>query len=97
MLKQQSDAGVINFIGNVEGRDIAEGAADVLVADGFTGNLVLKTYEGVGMFLVSMMKSMFKRSLLTKLAALMVKSDLMNMKKMMDYKEVGGAPLLGIC
>ena len=97
VLKQQSDAGVINFIGNVEGRDIAEGAADVLVADGFTGNLVLKTYEGVGMFLVSVMKSMFKRSLLTKLAALMVKSDLMNMKKMMDYKEVGGAPLLGIC
>jgi len=96
VLKADADAGKINFIGNVEGRDIAQGAANVLVVDGFTGNLVLKTYEGVGLYLVSQMKAMFKKGPFTMLAALLVKSGLMDLKKRMDYKEVGGAPLLGI-
>ena len=86
----------LNFVGNVEGRDIAMGAADVLVCDGFTGNVVLKTYEGLGLYLVSILKSIFMKNIVTKLSALGVSSGLKELKKTMDYKEIGGAPLLGI-
>ena len=96
LLKAAGERGEINFVGNIEGRDIALGAADVLVTDGFTGNVVLKTYEGLGLYLVSILKGIFKRNLFTKLAALMVSGGLKDLKKTMDYKEVGGAPLLGI-
>jgi len=96
LLKAAGERGEINFVGNVEGRDIALGAADVLVTDGFTGNVVLKTYEGLGLYLVSILKGIFKKNLFTKLAALMVSGGLKDLKKTMDYKEVGGAPLLGI-
>ncbi|MEA4920199.1 MAG: phosphate acyltransferase PlsX [Clostridiaceae bacterium] len=96
LLKEAGEKGEINFVGNVEGRDIAMGAADVLVCDGFTGNVVLKTYEGLGLYLVGILKGMFKKNIATKLAALLVSSGLKDLKKSMDYKEVGGAPLLGI-
>ncbi|MCX7615325.1 MAG: phosphate acyltransferase PlsX [Clostridiales bacterium] len=96
LLKKAADTGTINFIGNIEGRDIVEGKADVILCDGFTGNIILKTIEGVGLFFVGEMKKIFKQSLKTKIAALMVKSGLVDFKKMLDYKEVGGAPLLGI-
>lgn len=86
----------INFIGNVEARDIMDGIADVVVCDGFTGNVVLKTTEGVAMTLYGMIKNVFLKSLVTKLAAMAVKSGLKEFKKKMDYTEYGGAPLLGI-
>ncbi len=86
----------INFVGNIEGRDVTEGNVDVIVADGFSGNIMLKTYEGVGMFFATQLKTMFKKNLITKLAALLLSDGIKNLKKKMDYNEVGGAPLLGI-
>lgn len=85
-----------NFVGNIEVRDIAKGGADVVVAEGFTGNVILKMYEGVAGVLASNIKAMFKKNPLTMIAALMVKGGLDDFKKKMDYKEFGGAPLMGI-
>lgn len=85
----------INFIGNVEGRDIPLDGADVVVCDGFTGNMILKTYEGVAIALMKKIKGVFLKNLKTKLAALVVKNDIKELKKSMDYDEVGGAPVLG--
>ncbi len=96
VLKKASQEGKINFVGNIEGRDIPEGAADVLVCDGFTGNVVLKTIEGVGLFFVGKVKEIFMKNAVTKLAGAAVKPGLREFKKMLDYNEVGGAPLLGI-
>lgn len=96
LLKKASDEGRINFIGNVEGRDVPLGACDVAVCDGFTGNILLKTVEGVAKFLVDMLKNVFSQSLATKLAYLLVKPGMKNFKKALNYKEVGGAPFLGI-
>lgn len=87
----------VNFVGNIEGRDVAFGAADVVVTDGFSGNVLLKTMEGVGLFFAGELKSMFKKNIITKLAALCVKDGIKSFKKKMDYNETGGAPLLGIC
>jgi len=92
MLKEAN----LNFIGNVEARDIPEGATDVIVCDGFTGNIILKLSEGVAKSFSSMIKEIFMKSPLTKVAALLVKSGLGDMKKSMDYTEYGGAPLLGV-
>lgn len=86
----------LNFIGNVEARDIPEKIADVLVCDGFTGNVVLKLTEGVAKSFMTELKKMFLRSPISKLAALVLKKDLKAMKVKMDYTEYGGAPLLGI-
>lgn len=86
----------INFIGNIEGRESINGGADIIVCDGFTGNIMLKTIEGVGSLVGSMVKDMFKKNIITKISALMVSSGIGKMKKMMDYKETGGAPLLGL-
>ncbi len=86
----------LNFVGNIEGREIPEGKADVLVADGFTGNIVLKMCEGTGIFVKSTLKKLFYRNTLTKLGALFVKGSLEQLKKDMDYSEYGGAPFLGI-
>lgn len=85
----------LNFIGNVEGRDIPLDGCDVCVCDGFTGNLILKTYEGVAEALLSKIKGLFKKNLKTKVAAAMVLSDMKELKKTIDYKEFGGAPILG--
>lgn len=96
LLKEAHAQGKINFIGNVEGRDIPLGSADVVVCDGFVGNLILKTIEGTAMYLVDEIKSMFMQSTKTKIAALLMKPSLKEFKKKLDYTEVGGAPLLGI-
>ena len=85
----------INFVGNVEGRDIPLDGADVVVCDGFTGNMILKTYEGVAIALMKKIKGVFTKSLKNKLAAAMVLGDMKELKKSMDYDEVGGAPVLG--
>jgi len=85
------------FIGNVEGRDIFNGNANVVVCDGFTGNILLKTSEGVVSTIFTMMRQHIRRSLPAKLGALMMKRKVFgNMKKQVDYAEYGGAPLLGI-
>ena len=92
LLKEAGEAGRIHFIGNVEANEAMMGTADVIVTDGFTGNVMLKTMEGVGKFL----KEMFLSSTKTKLAAGLVKGDLGQMKKLLDPSEVGGTPFLGI-
>ena len=90
------DTKEINFIGNVETRDVPYGCCDVLVADGFTGNIILKLYEGVAGAMMANIKSIFKKSSITMLAAMMVKGGLLALKVRMDYSEFGGAPLLGV-
>lgn len=96
LLKAASADGKLNFSGNVEGRDVAFGAVDVVVSDGYSGNILLKTMEGVGLFFSDLLKEMFTRSTKTKLAALMVKDGLRAFKKTLDYTETGGSPLLGL-
>ncbi len=86
----------LNFIGNVEGRDIPFGVCDVLVADGFTGNMLLKLVEGMGLFMGRTMKEMFTKNALTMAAALAVKPAISAFRKKMDYSEHGGAPLMGL-
>ncbi|MBQ3005699.1 MAG: phosphate acyltransferase PlsX [Clostridia bacterium] len=85
-----------NFTGNIEARDIPFGKADVIVCDGFTGNMILKMYEGVALAMAKRVKGLFKRNFLSLIAALLVKSGIDDFKKQMDYKEFGGAPILGI-
>lgn len=85
----------INFVGNVEGRDIPLDGCDVAVCDGFTGNMILKTYEGVAIALMKKIKGVFTKNLKTKLAAAVVMKEMKELKKSMDYDEVGGAPVLG--
>lgn len=85
-----------NFVGNIEGRQIPVGDADVIVADGFTGNLILKMYEGVAKVLMNGIKGAFMKNILSKLAYLGVKSGIDDMKKQFDYKEYGGAVMLGV-
>lgn len=85
-----------NFIGNIEGRDVMEGGADVIVCDGFVGNVILKTVEGMGSVMGSMVKSLFMKNLVTKIGALFVMNGVKEFKKKMDYREYGGAPLLGV-
>lgn len=86
----------VNFIGNVEGRDIPLGAADVVVADGFTGNLILKTIEGMGSAMMKKLKGVFYKNLATKLAAAVLKPALREFKDSMDYEKLGGAPIIGL-
>jgi glycerol-3-phosphate acyltransferase PlsX len=86
----------VNFIGNVEARDILSGAADVVVTDGFSGNIALKTIEGTAMTMFSMLKETFMSSMKTKLAAGMVKPDLKRLQGKLDYSEYGGAGLFGL-
>jgi glycerol-3-phosphate acyltransferase PlsX len=89
-------ASKINFVGNVEGRDIPLGACDVVIADGFTGNIILKLTEGLGLAFGSNVKQVFTKNIITKAAALLVAPGLRDFKKKMDYSEYGGAPLMGI-
>lgn len=86
----------INFVGNVEARDLLEGVADVVVTDGFSGNIALKTIEGTALTMFSMLKSTLMSNLKTKLAAGVIKSDLKQLKNQLDYSEYGGAGLFGL-
>lgn len=85
-----------NFVGNIEGRQIPFGDADVVVADGFTGNLILKMYEGVAKVLMNSIKAAFMKNTLSKISYLGVESGINDMKKQFDYKEYGGAVVLGV-
>lgn len=86
----------LNFTGNIEARDVPSGQADVVVCDGFTGNIVLKLTEGVAKMMSGMLKDMLMKSAKTKVAALLLKDGLKEFKARMDYTEYGGAPLLGV-
>ena len=86
----------LNFIGNIEGRDVIESKADVVVCDGFTGNIILKTCEGVAMGMMSLMKETLMSSTKGKLGALLIKDDMRKLKAFLDYSEYGGAPFLGV-
>ena len=86
----------INFVGNVEARDLLSGVADVVVTDGFSGNIALKTVEGTAMNMFKMLKATFMSSLKTKLAAAVLKKDLKGLKDQLDYAEYGGAALFGL-
>ena len=96
LLKEAGDRGLINFVGNVEARDVPLGAVDVVVCDGFAGNVLLKSIEGTAMFMGSLMSRMFKKNLLSKLAAMLVMKDIKAFKKLLDYREIGGTEFLGI-
>jgi glycerol-3-phosphate acyltransferase PlsX len=86
----------VNFIGNIEGRDIAEGKVDVAVCDGFTGNAMLKMMEGTGKYFLQSIKRIFNSDLFTKISALLVKAHLKKLKDSMDPEEIGGTPILGV-
>ena len=86
----------INFVGNIEGRDVLIDHCDVLVADGFSGNIALKTCEGVAGFMTGMLKGMLKKNAKTMIAALLLKNELKEFKAKLDYTEYGGAPILGV-
>ena len=96
VLKEAGDAGRIHFVGNLEAGEAMMGGADVVVADGFSGNIMLKSLEGTAKFLMKELKKMFLSRARTKLAAGLVKGDLAEMKKLLDPSEVGGTPFLGI-
>ncbi len=85
-----------HYCGYIEARDIPKGDADVVVCDGFTGNVILKFMEGMGMVFYDMLKEIFYKNIVTKLSAVAVKGGLKKLKKTMDYTEYGGAPLLGV-
>ena len=95
-LKEAGDAGHLNFIGNIEAKDAIKGGCDVLVADGFSGNVLLKTVEGMGSFLGKEIKGMFLKSLTTKIAALMMRSGIAAFKEKLDPDTIGGTPFLGL-
>lgn len=89
-------AGKLNFIGNIEGKDIPQGVCDVIVCDGFVGNIVLKLSEGLAFALVDQLKKAILAGFLSKIGGLLIKSAFRDLKSKMDYSEYGGAPLLGI-
>ena len=97
MLQAASEQGILNFVGNVEARDVPLGAVDVVVCDGFSGNVLLKSIEGTAMFMGSLMKhKIFKRSFFSKIGYLLCKPGVDEVMKMMDYREIGGTQFLGI-
>ena len=96
MLQEAADAGRINFVGNIEAREAVEGEVDVIVCDGYSGNIMLKAMEGTGKVMSREMKKMFKKNIFTMLAAAIVSGGIKDLKRMMSSDEVGGTALLGI-
>ena len=97
LLTDAHNKGLLNFIGNIEGRDVLLGGVDVVVCDGFSGNVLLKSIEGTAMFMGSLMKNkIFKRNFLSKIGYLFCKPGVDEVVKMMDYREIGGTQFLGI-
>lgn len=96
LLRKAGEEGHLNFIGNIEAKEAIKGGCDVIVTDGFSGNIMLKSIEGVGSFAGSALKTMFKKNLLTKLAALLVMPGLNAFKDRLDPNKVGGTAFIGI-
>jgi len=97
LLMDLKESDQINFIGNIEARDVLSGAADVVVCDGFSGNILLKAIEGTASFMISGIKGIFLQNTFTKIAAAIVAKPLKDFKKRLDYNEVGGTIFLGVC
>ena len=95
-LKKAGAEGHMNFIGNIEAKEAIKGGCDVIVTDGFSGNIMLKSMEGIGSFAGNALKGMFKKNLLTKLAALIVMPGLNDFKAQLDPNKVGGTAFIGI-
>ena len=96
LLTSAKEKGLINFVGNVEARGVPLGEVDVVVCDGFSGNVMIKSIEGTAMFMGSMLKKMFKKNLGSKIGYLLCKSGVSDMMKLMDSREIGGTQFLGI-
>ncbi|MCH7759902.1 phosphate acyltransferase PlsX [candidate division TA06 bacterium] len=96
LIQNESSSGILNFIGNIEGQDILEGEADVVVCDGFVGNTILKFAESISGFVARSLKELTQDSLQSKLGGIFWKSSLREFLRRMNYEEVGGAPLLGL-
>ncbi len=97
LLKQAHNEGILNFVGNVEARDVPLGAVDVVVCDGFSGNVLLKSIEGTAMFMGSLMKhKIFKRNVLSVIGYLFCKPGVNEVMGMLDYRQIGGTQFLGI-
>ncbi|MBR4991277.1 MAG: phosphate acyltransferase PlsX [Oscillospiraceae bacterium] len=96
LLQLAGEQGLINFVGNVEARGVPLGEVDVVVCDGFSGNVLIKSIEGTAMFMGSLLKRMFKKSVFSKIGYLLCKSGVGDLMKMLDYREIGGTQFLGI-
>ncbi len=96
MLVEAHEKGLINFIGNVEARQVPLGEVDVVVCDGFSGNVLLKAIEGTAMFMGSAVKKIFKRDFLASIGYLLCKRGVKDMMKLLDYREIGGTQFVGI-
>ena len=96
LLTEASEKGLLNFVGNVEARAVPLGEVDVVVCDGFSGNVLIKSIEGTAMFMGSMVKRMFKKNLGSKLGYLLCRSGVRDMMKLLDSREIGGTQFLGI-
>ena len=96
LLTEAAQQGLINFVGNVEARGVPLGEVDVVVCDGFNGNVLIKSIEGTAMFMGSRLKTMFKKNVLSKVGYLCVKSGLGELLKLLDYREIGGTQFVGI-
>lgn len=96
LLQNAQEQGLISFVGNVEARAVPLGEVDVVVCDGFSGNVLLKSIEGTAMFMGSLLKRTFKKNLLTKLGYLLCQGGVKDIMKLLDYREIGGTQLLGI-
>ena len=96
LLRAAAASGDLNFLGNVEGNDIFKGTADIVVCDGFVGNVALKTSEGLATMVVQFMREEFSRNLLTRLIAVLAYPVLSALKKRMDHRRYNGAALLGL-
>ena len=96
LLQDAHKKGLINFVGNVEARGVPLGEVDVVVCDGFSGNVLIKSIEGTAMFMGSLLKRVFKKNAFSKIGYLLCKSGVQDLVKMMDYREIGGTQFLGI-
>lgn len=96
LLKDADEKGLLHFVGNVEARGVPLGEVDVIVCDGFSGNVLLKSIEGTAMFMGSMLKRMFKKNIFSKIGYLLCRSGVKDIVKLLDYREIGGTQLLGI-
>jgi len=96
LLTKAGEKGLLNFVGNVEARGVPLGEVDVVVCDGFNGNVLIKSIEGTAMFMGSLLKKMFKKNIISMLGALCVKSGIKDLMKLLDSREIGGTQFLGI-
>ena len=97
LLRKAHEQGILNFVGHVEARDVPLGVVDVVVCDGFNGNVLIKTIEGTAMFMGSLMKHrIFKRNFFSKIGYLLCKAGVDEVMGMLDYRTIGGTPFLGI-